>query len=160
MNLQTTPVPHTGSLHVEASKIIAAPSQRVMAIYLDHSQWHRLFPLTIRSARLVSEEGGRQTIEVDHKQEGKVINLLTVVSKEEIKLEEFKKAFNGVFINWFEPIPGGARYRIFAYISLKGFYRFLQPFVRGLIRKRIYRFVLDPMKNYAEDMKNKAVPVI
>jgi Polyketide cyclase / dehydrase and lipid transport len=135
-------------LHVETSITIQAPRARVVEIYQDCPNWSNLFP-TIKAVRLVREEPGRQVLEIDHR-EGRVINILTLVSPEEVELEEFKKKYDGKFVNRFEAVPGGTRFTVAADISLKGFYKLLAPFLDGYIRKQITVFVLDPVKKLAE----------
>ena len=138
-----------GVLHVEASTTIRAPRTRVVEIYQDYRNWPKFFP-TIKAVRLVREEPRRKVLEIDH-DEGRVINILTTVSPEEVVLEEFKKKYDGKFVNRFEAVPGGTRFTVAADISLKGFYKLLAPFVDGYIRKQITVFVLDPVKKFAEN---------
>ena len=137
-----------GKLHVETSTMIQAPRTRVVDIYQDYSNWPNLFP-TIKGVRLVREEPGRKVLEIDHR-EGRVINILTLVSQEEVELEEFKRKYDGKFVNRFEAVPGGTRFTVAADISLKGGYKVLAPFLGWYIRKQITAFVLDPVKKSAE----------
>jgi hypothetical protein len=137
-------------LHVEASIDIVSPQPLVMGLYMDYDNWHELFPLTIRSARCVKEENGVFIIEVDHKKEGFVMNILTVLSNEEIQLEEFKPNYNATFINRFQPIAMGTRYTISANISLKGIYKIAAPFIKNVVKNRIMELVLKPMKKLSE----------
>jgi Polyketide cyclase / dehydrase and lipid transport len=148
METNTAGRSYRGALHAEVSVDISAAPQQVMNAYLDYANWHRLFPLTIAGTRLVKREGEQMTIEVSHKKEGKVINLLSILSKTAIRLEEFKHLFNAIFINRFEETPGGTRYTIIASVALKGPYRLLQPFVKWLVKGRMRKYVLDPMKEY------------
>ena len=140
-----------GVLHVEASTTIQAPQPRVVEIYQDYRNWPNLFP-TIKAVRLVREEPHRKVLEIDHV-EGRVINILTIVSPQEVVLEEFKKKYNGKFVNRFEVVPQGTRFTVAADISLKGFYKLLAPFLADYIRKQITVYVLDPVKKSAEDPK-------
>jgi len=75
-------------VHTVVSAEIGAPPEPVAAFYADYEGWPRLFPATIRGVRHLSDDGQRKTIEVDHVSEGKVINILIVVSLQEIRLEE------------------------------------------------------------------------
>ncbi|HMB29907.1 MAG TPA: hypothetical protein VKS99_17485, partial [Blastocatellia bacterium] len=97
----------------------------------------------------VRDEPGRKVLEIDHR-EGRVINILTLVSQEEVELEEFKKKYDGKFVNRFEAVSGGTRFTVAADISLKGDYKLLAPFLGSYIRKQITAFVLDPVKKSAE----------
>jgi Polyketide cyclase / dehydrase and lipid transport len=142
-----------GMLHVEASTTIQAPRTRVVEIYQDYYNWPSLFP-TIKAVRLIREEPGKKVLEIDHA-EGRVINILTIISPEEVVLEEFKKKYDGKFVNRFEAVPEGTRLTVAADISLKGFYKLLAPFLHNYIRKQITVFVLDPIKNFAEDPAKK-----
>ena len=91
-------------VHTIASKIIRAQPRRLMDLYLDYAGWPRLFPATIRGVQLLGEEGGRTRLEVDHATEGKVLNVLTVISANEIRLDEWKARYEATFINRFERI--------------------------------------------------------
>ena len=66
---------------------IAAPSDKVYALYLDYTRWHQIFPKTIKSARLIKKSEGKIFIEVDHKKEGHVLNILTLNGTCRIELE-------------------------------------------------------------------------
>ena len=140
-----------GVLHVEASTTIKAPRTNVVEIYEDYRNWPNLFP-TIKAVRLVREDPRSKVLEIDHI-EGRVINILTIVSPQEVVLEEFKKKYDGKFVNRFEAVPDGTRFTVAADISLKGFYKQLAPFLHDYIRKQITVFVLNPVKKLAEDSK-------
>ena len=129
---------------------INAPPERLAALYADWAGWPRLFPATIRGVRLIAHDGQRRTIEVDHTTEGKVINIMMVVSPHEIRLEEFKRRFDARFINRFEAAGQGTRYSIVAEVQLKGVARALGPLVTPIVRARLKRFVLEPMRAAAE----------
>ena len=60
------------------------------AIYRDFRPWPTLFPATIRGTRLIRENDTTQAIEVEHAKAGRVLNLLTVMSSDEVRLDEFK----------------------------------------------------------------------
>lgn len=142
---------HPGNgVHVKLSVMINAPQQTIMKIYRDFTNWHKLFPATIKGAYLVKEENGVQTVEVNHKKAGKVINVLRFLSVNEIELEEFKNRYNAIFLNRFKAIPGGTVYTIEATIFLKRIYKIAAPFIKGLIRNRINKYVLMPIKKFAE----------
>ena len=132
------------------SAYINAKPERLAALYADWADWPRLFPATIRGVRLLANDGQRRTIEVDHATEGKVINIMMVVSPHEIRLEEFKRRFDARFINRFEAAGQGTRYSIVAEVQLKGVARALGPLVTPIVRARLHRFVLEPMRAAAE----------
>src|SRR5262245_65616678 len=52
-----------------------APADRIRALYRDPDNWARLFPTTIRGARVVRREGDTTVVEVDHV-EGNAVNIL------------------------------------------------------------------------------------
>ena len=90
MNSQTSEKHFSKGLHTTLSVTINAPRQSVMKICCDFNNWQNLFPATIKGAHLVKAENGIQTVEVDHRKAGKVINILRFLSANEIELEEFK----------------------------------------------------------------------
>lgn len=137
-------------LRTVSSIIIAVDPLLVKKQYLDYVNWPQLFPLTIRRAKLIREQNGSLTVEVDHRYEGKVINVINILSNDEVRLREFKPKFNAVFINHFQPIPAGTLYTITANVWLKGIFKLAGPFVHGLVRKRMQNYVLFPMKKYTE----------
>jgi 2-polyprenyl-3-methyl-5-hydroxy-6-metoxy-1,4-benzoquinol methylase len=129
---------------------ISAPPELVAARYADWAGWPRLFPATIRGVRLLADDGQRKTIEVDHATEGKVINIMMVVSPHEIRLDEFKRRFDARFINRFEAAGQGTRYSIAADVQLKGMARALAPLAPLIVRARLNRFVVEPMRAAVE----------
>jgi hypothetical protein len=137
-------------IHTVVSTEISAPPELVAALYADYEGWPRLFSATIRGVRLLADDGQRKTIEVDHATEGKVINIMMVVSPHEIRLEEFKRRFDARFINRFEAAGQGTRYSIVADVQLKGVARALVPLVPPIVRTRLNRFVLEPMRAAVE----------
>jgi hypothetical protein len=138
-------------VHEKMFIAINAPRQVVINIYRDFKSWNKLFPATIENARLIKEENKTQTVEVQHKTAGKVINILTHSSPNEIELKEFKPLYNAVFLNRFNVVENGTVYAIEAYIFLKGILIILTPFIHWLVRKRIKNYVLEPMKAFAEN---------
>jgi hypothetical protein len=137
-------------VHTIAARVIQAPPERVMDLYLDYPSWPRLFPRTIRGVQLLGEEGGRVRLEVDHVFEGKVLNVMTVISSNEIRLDEWKPRYEATFMNRFEAHPKGTRYSVFAEIALKGALWLLTPLAAPVVRSRLSRFVLRPVKAFAE----------
>jgi hypothetical protein len=129
---------------------INAPPERVAALYAEYEGWPQVFPATIRGVRLLADDGQRKTIEVDHATEGKVINIMTAVSSREIRLEEFKRRFDARLMNRFEAAGEGTRYSIVADVRLKGAARALGPLVTPIVRARLNRFVLEPMRAAVE----------
>ena len=138
------------SVHAVASQLIGAEPERVCAMYQDYGHWSQLFPATIRGTRLIRENDTTKAIEVDHTTDGRVLNLLTVISDDEIRLEEFKPHYDARFTNRFEPDGHGTRYTVIADVQLKGVLRLLSPIARPFLRRRIAKYVLRPIKTMAE----------
>lgn len=134
---------------IQASIIIRAPWTRVAQLYRDYQNWPNLFPDTIRGVRLVTSEGNRTELEIDHR-EGKVANVLKQVSPERVDLWEAKRHYEGTFVNRFQAVPEGTRYTVVADIKLRGVARLLGPFLSGYIRRQLIRYVLEPMRVLAE----------
>jgi hypothetical protein len=141
-------------VHTVVSAEFSAAPTLVAALYADYEGWPRLFPATIRGVRLLADDGERKTVEVDHASEGKVINILVVVSPQEIRLEEFKRRFDARFINRFEAAGQGTRYSIVADVRLKGVAGVLAP-LAPIVRTRLNRFVLEPMRAAVESPATK-----
>ncbi len=148
-------VPSRNAIQAQASIDIAAPPERVAAVYCDVEKWGETFPATIEQAQVIETGDNWRQIEVTHKQEGCVTNTLIFLSDTEIGLEESKKKFTASFLNQFEPAADSStHYVITAYIGLKGVYKVLKPFVKGYVRrqalKRMRDYVLEPLKTAAE----------
>ncbi len=140
----------TGTLRARASLTIRAPGAKVMAIYRDIALWPRMFP-TIRAVRLLRDEGEKQVIEVDHRQAGRVINVLQARSRTAVELAEFKPRYDARFVNRFEGVPGGTRYTVFAEIRPNGFWKLVAgPWLKRHVRTQIARLVLEPVRRFAE----------
>jgi hypothetical protein len=131
------------------SEHVNAPAARVRALYRDPGNWARLFPATIRDARVVRTEGDTTVVEVAHA-EGKVVNILRDVSLTRIDLVEFKRRYDATFVNEFIPEGEGTRFRLTASVRLKWPYRLAAPFVKTLVVNRMYRYVVEPLKLAAE----------
>ena len=131
------------------SEHMNAPADRVQALYRDPNNWARLFPATIRSARVVRREGNTTVVEVDHV-EGKVVNILRDISSTRTDLVEFKRRYDATFVNEFIPEGEGMRYTLMASVRLKWPYRLAAPFVKPLVLARMRRYVVEPLKVAAE----------
>ena len=49
-----------------------------------------------------------------------------------------------------DPVPGGTRFTVTGIIRLKGAVRLLRPLLGGLVRRRLQRLQLQPVKAAAE----------
>ena len=131
------------------SKLIFAPKERVIGVYADYASWPRLFAKTIKGVRLVEDSGAVKTLEIEHV-EGRVINVMSLVSSEEIRLKEWKTRYAAEFTNRFEPTASGTRYSVTAQVTLKGALKALAPIAKPIIRARIERLLIDPVKRMSE----------
>jgi hypothetical protein len=136
-------------IHVIVSKHVNAPAHRVRALYEKPENWARLFPETIRAARVVRRDLDMTVVEVEHV-EGRVVNILRSVSPTRIDLDEFKRHYDATFRNEFIPENEGTRYRLTGSICLKWPYRLAAPFVRSLVVSRMRRYVMEPLSRAAE----------
>jgi Polyketide cyclase / dehydrase and lipid transport len=138
-----------GLVSVTVACTIHAQKAIVYSLYADYSRWSTLYPTTIKGVELIGQEGSVTVLDVHHR-EGHVINRLRPVSSDTVELEEFKRRYDGTFVTTFQPGPGGTTVTVTAHIRLKGFCRVLSPFLRGLVRARIRRYLLEPLKAEAE----------
>jgi len=138
------------SVHAVASQLIHAAPERVSAIYQDYGHWPELFRGTIRATRLIRENDTTKAIEVEHATAGRVLNLMTVISPGEIRLEEFKPHYDARFTNRFDEDARGTRLTVFADVQLEGPLRLLAPIARSIVRRRIAKIVLRPITAMAE----------
>jgi hypothetical protein len=138
------------SIHAVASQLIHAAPETVSALYRDYDRWPELFPKTIRATRLIRQNDTTKAIEVDHAKAGRVLNLLTVLSSDEIRLDEFKPYYDVRFTNRFERVARGTRYTVIADVQLKGILRLFALIARPFVRRRLKKFVLRPIKAMAE----------
>ncbi len=136
-------------IHAVVTEHVNASADRVRALYEEPDNWARLFPATIRGARVVRREGGTTVVEVDHV-EGRVMNVLRAVSPTRIDLDEFKRRYDAAFTNEFVPEEGGMRYTLTASVRLKWPYRLVAPFVKPLVLAKMRRYVVKPLKAAAE----------
>ena len=142
-------VVRSNTIDAVVSEHVNAPADRVRALYRDPGNWARLFPATIRGARVVRREGDTTVVEVDHV-EGKVVNILRDISSTRIDLVEFKRRYDATFVNEFIPEGEGMRYRLTASVRLKWPYWLAAPFVKPLVLARMRRYIVEPLKVAAE----------
>ena len=136
-------------IHAVVSEHVNASAGCVRALYEDPGNWARLFPATIRAARVVRKEGDTVVVKVDHV-EGSVMNILRDVSSTRIDLAEFKRQYEATFVNEFIPEEEGMRYRLTASVRPKWPYRLAAPFLKRLVVARMRRLVVAPLKSAAE----------
>lgn len=138
-----------GTVSARASIIVRAPADVVRAVYADYASWPEFFT-TISAVRLLRRRGPTVVVEVDHV-EGKVVNELTFTPRGELELREFKRRYDGLFVNRFDPIPQGTRVTVRARLTLKGRARAVGPIVGWYARRQVRRLQLEPLKSRAEE---------
>jgi hypothetical protein len=126
-----------------------APPDTVRAVYDRPENWRHVFPRTIRLARVLRRARDATVVEVQHV-EGRVINVLRHVSPSRIDLVEFKRRYNAAFRNEFLSEGNGTLYRLTAYVDLKWPWRLLSPVLAPLVRSRMRRYVVVPLKRTVE----------
>ena len=75
---------------------------------------------------------------------------MSVVRPDEIQLDERKRRYDARFTNHFESVPQGTRYSLVGEVRLKGAMAALAPLAKPIVRARMRRFVLEPLKEMAE----------
>lgn len=146
-------------LKVNASIEINSIADAVMDAYLAIENWPKLFRHTIDYVHLLHKTCSEIRVKVHHRFEGGVQNLVSILNDNTIRLEEIKPKYKAVFINRFISTGAGkTNYCIEGFIELKGFYKLVQPFLRKLVRRRIEKFVLLPMKEYVESSTEQLTP--
>src|SRR5215472_6042847 len=138
-------VVRSNTIDAVVSEHVNAPADRVRALYRDPDNWARLFPATIRGARVVRREGDATVVEVDHV-EGKVVNILRDISSTRVDLVEFKRRYDATFVNEFIPEGEGMRYRLTASVRLKWPYWLAAPFVKPLVLARMPQYIVESLK--------------
>ncbi len=120
----------------------------VAALYADYQNWDKIFPL-IKKVHLVEQREEKTILAIDHV-EGRFPNVLRKISGDTFELWEVKQKYSGIFLNKFESVSQGTKYTVRAEIRLNGFYRLLELFAGGLVRTKIQRYLIEPLKFAAE----------
>lgn len=124
-----------------------------MGVYLDWRDWPGLFPLTIAAVKLLRDDGRTLRLEVSHKKQGKVVNVLRPLPSSEVELREWKKRYDARFVNRFEAAGAATRYTLVAEVALKGWYRLLALFVKPYMRWQMRHYVAAPLKRRVEALQ-------
>ena len=146
-----------GSVRVREALVVRARPDRLAGLYLAYANWPELFPATIRGVRFLEEHDGDITVEVDHRTEGRVVNIIRPMSASVIVLEEFKRRYDATFVNRFESVPQGTRYVLDAEVRFHMPYALVAPLLRGVVRQRMRQYVLEPMRVIAEQESPRVV---
>jgi hypothetical protein len=148
-------VPSPSAIRTQSEIDISAPPEYVAAIYRNVEKWGETFPATIERVRVIEQGENWAQIGVIHRQEGHVPNTLIFLSDTVIALEESKKKFDASFLNEFNAKSDGTtHYVITSYVTPKGVYRLLRPFLQNYVHrqalKQMKNYVLEPLKRAAE----------
>lgn len=135
-------------MRVKVWTLIDAPPSSVSALYVDYRRWPAIYPL-ISGVRLLRTQGSKLVLQVEHR-EGLVVNELTVRSAHELELWESKRRYDARFVNHFLETPRGTILTVVGEIELKGWARLLRPVLTPVVRRRMERFQLQPLKRAAE----------
>jgi uncharacterized membrane protein len=145
----TKEAPNASTIRATVAGVIRAPCERVVGLYTDFRGWPRIFGTTIRGVQLLEDQGSKKTLEVDHV-EGRVLNVMSMLASNEIQLEEWKRLYDARFTNRFESVPEGTRYSLVGEVRLKGALAALAPIAKPIVRAKMRRLVLEPLKRSAE----------
>lgn len=143
------------AIEVRAGLDLSVPADRVRAVLLDIESWGRTFPASLRGARVVAAGAGTVDVVVDHRTEGAVRNRLTLEADGGVRVEEWKRHYDAVFLHEFLPLGNGSasRCRVTCRLRLKGPYRVLRPLRRAIerhARRQIEELILHPLRAAAE----------
>ena len=139
-----------GTVHTSVTTTVRAPRDHLIALFLDHSQWPRLFPESIAGTELVRRDAHSLVVMVDHRREGSVLNVLTECSDGIVVLREFKRRYNATFVNRFDRARAGTRYTIDAVVRVKQPYAVVAPLLRGVVQRALRRYTMKPLGVAAE----------
>ena len=147
------------SASIELSMIIAGDPERLCAALVDWANWPHTFPKTIRSVRAVALSPPEIRLEVDHRTHGAVTNILRFGAKGDVRLMEAKPSYDAEFR--FEPVegPDGGRLRIGARIRLKGWLRWFAFAAAPVVRSRMRRYLVDPLRRRAGQIYATPAPM-
>jgi hypothetical protein len=118
-------------------------------VYGDWARWPELFPTTIRGVRELAAIPRCVALEIDHV-DGRVPNVLVRRSPVEYELWEDKRRYTARFRSTFAAAGAGTEYGVDAWVSIKGVGRLLGPVAGLVVRARLRRLVLEPVRRAAE----------
>jgi len=128
---------------------ISAPVHHVAALYADWPRWPELFAATILSLRPLKTEPDLAVLAINHV-EGPVLNVLVRHSATDYELCEQKPRYFARFQNQFKPQERGTRYIVTANVTVHGPIRGFGPLLEPLVRRRLHRYLLEPLRDAAE----------
>lgn len=139
-----------GTVRTRVAARIDAYRDDVMDLFLDYDQWPRIFAETIRGVELAYRGSSTIAVKVDHRKEGRVLNVLTICRPDIVMLQEHKSRYDALFVNRFDHALGGMRYSIDAEVHFKQPLSLIAPFLTGVVERALRRYTLHPVRIAAE----------
>lgn len=127
-----------------------AAAATVLSVLTDWPSWSRTFPATIDAVHALDPVGGRLVLEVDHRAYGRVVNVLDLPGGNSVRLGEIKPDHDACFLFLVREEADGSRLEVRAHIRLRGWRSLLKPLIGGLVRSRLRRYSLQPIRIEAE----------
>lgn len=144
-----------GTVRTRVTTTVGAPPDRLVALLLDYAHWARVFPETIAGAELVRRDGPSLVVLVQHRREGRVLNVLTNCGDGIVALREYKHRYNATFVNRFARTAGGTRFTIDAEVRIKRPFSAVAPLLRGVVERALRRHTMEPLRAAAEDQNGR-----
>jgi len=137
---------------IRLSMDVAADPQAACDVVRDWQAWPQAFPETIHSVSLLSRSDDALTLRVFHRTEGPVINILKPDQDGAVRLREFKSLYDAQFRFFAGPAPNGARLHVHGCIWLKGWSAWLGCLAAPIVRRRMRKYLLEPIRVRAETL--------
>lgn len=143
------------SVQAKVSLTVQAPREELVHMYLDYERWTQRFPETFRDVRLLRQDADRILVQVDHG-DGPALGTIKRISEYEIELAEREPRYSVKVFNRFERVGDATRCVIIMDLRLKGAYALIAPILSPVVRRRIERIFVDPVKSAFESMSLSA----
>ena len=138
---------------------IDADPEAVCEVIRDWPAWPETFPSTIAAVTLLASTESSLTLQVQHKTEGSVINILEPDQGGAIRLKEFKRSYDAQFSFFSMPACSGSVLHVHGCIWLKGWLAWLSCATTPLARSRMRKYLLEPVRLRAEQL-GSASPIL
>jgi hypothetical protein len=139
-----------GTVRTRVATTVGAPPDRLATLLLDYAHWARLFPETIEGAELVRRDGRSLVVLVQHRREGRVLNVLTDCGDGIVALREYKHRYDATFVNRFARTEAGTCFTIDAEVRVKRPFSAVGPLLRGVVARALRRYTMEPLRAAAE----------
>jgi hypothetical protein len=147
-------------VRVLVSIVVRADPETACRVLGAWQDWPRTFSRTIAAVSPVTSAGEEQVLRVAHKSEGPVINILEARPDGTLRLREFKRSYDADFTFRSYPHPSGSVLRVHASVLLKGWLACLRPLAAPVVRARIRKYLLEPVRRSAELGLIRPSPVV